>query len=101
MPRTRNADGSKNDRMYQHVRKSYKQRGASEDRAEEIAARTVNKERREKGETRNRTTQGTGNPNTPLAQRSKQELYNKAKSLHISGRSNMNKAQLVEALKRH
>lgn len=101
MPKTRNQDGSKNDRMYQHIRKSYRKRGASEDRAEEIAARTVNKERREKGETPNRTTQGTGNPNTPLDQRSKQELYNRAKQLHIRGRSNMNKAQLVQALQRH
>jgi hypothetical protein len=44
-------EGSKRERQYEHIRDSYEDRGVSEDRAEEIAARTVNKERREHGET--------------------------------------------------
>ncbi|MBF6612721.1 MAG: hypothetical protein IVW55_06280 [Chloroflexi bacterium] len=42
-------DGSKLDRQYEHIKDSYEERGSSEDRAEEIAARTVNKEKREEG----------------------------------------------------
>ena len=45
-------EGSKRERQYEHIRDSYEDRGMSEDRAEEIAARTVNKERREQGETK-------------------------------------------------
>jgi hypothetical protein len=45
-------EGSKRERQYEHIRDSYEERGTSEDRAEEIAARTVNKERREHGETK-------------------------------------------------
>jgi hypothetical protein len=45
-------EGSKRERQYEHIRDSYEDRGVSEDRAEEIAARTVNKERREQGETK-------------------------------------------------
>lgn len=44
-------EGSKRDRQYEHIKDSYEDRGMSEDRAEELAARTVNKERREAGET--------------------------------------------------
>jgi plasmid stabilization system protein ParE len=42
----------KRERQYEHIKTSYEERGVSEDTAEERAARTVNKERREKGETR-------------------------------------------------
>jgi hypothetical protein len=45
-------EGSKRERQYEHIRDSYEDRGVSEERAEEIAARTVNKERREHGETK-------------------------------------------------
>ena len=45
-------EGSKRDRQYEHIKDSYEDRGTSEDRAEEIAARTVNKERSEHGETK-------------------------------------------------
>ena len=45
-------EGSKRDRQYEHIRDSYEDRGVSKDEAEERAARTVNKERREAGETR-------------------------------------------------
>lgn len=44
--------GSKRDRQYEHIKESYRERGKDEDTAEEIAARTVNKERREAGETK-------------------------------------------------
>ena len=43
---------AKRERQYKHIKESYKERGRSEDKAEEIAARTVNKERAEKGETK-------------------------------------------------
>jgi hypothetical protein len=45
-------EGSKRDRQYEHIRDSYEERGVSRDEAEERAARTVNKERREAGETK-------------------------------------------------
>jgi hypothetical protein len=45
-------EGSKREHQYEHIRDSYEERGESDERAEEIAARTVNKERREHGETK-------------------------------------------------
>src|SRR5690606_31939565 len=75
------------------------ERGASEERAKEIAARTVNKQRREDGETPQQSTQGTGNPNVPLEDRSKEELYNIAKGMDIKGRSKMRKRELVSAIR--
>jgi hypothetical protein len=81
------------------VKKSEKERGRSTDRAEEIAARTVNKQRRTEGRTPNTGTQGTGNPNTSLEDRTVDELRNRAKELDISGRSSMTKAELVRAIR--
>ncbi len=95
-----NARSDKDERQYEHVKQSETKRGRSEDRAEEIAARTVNKQRRQEGRTPNKTTQGTGNPNTRLEDRTKDELYNRAKQLGISGRSSMNKQELVEAIRK-
>ena len=92
---------SKDERQYEHIKDSAKQRCASTRRAKEIAARTTNKTRREQGRTPNKTTQGTGNPNKSLADRSKQELYNQAKSMKIDGRSRMSKDELVRAIRRH
>jgi plasmid stabilization system protein ParE len=92
---------SKDERQYEHIKDSAKKRGASTRRAKEIAARTTNKTRREQGRTPNKTTQGTGNPNRSLADRSKQELYNRAKSMNISGRSRMSKDELVRAIRQH
>jgi hypothetical protein len=89
----------KDERQYKRIKDSQLERGSSEDRAEEIAARTVNKRRREEGRSRNRTTTGTGNPNLSLDDRSRQELYNRAKKLHIDGRSKMSKRQLVKAIR--
>ncbi len=89
----------KQERQYQHIKESELERGRSEEKAEEIAARTVNKQRREAGETQNTTTQGTGNPNTALEERSKQELLNRAQELNIAGRSKMSKNELIEAIR--
>jgi hypothetical protein len=50
--------GTKRARQYEHIRKSEKEQGASEDRAKEIAARTVNKERARSGESRSRSSTG-------------------------------------------
>ena len=89
----------KDERQYEHIKDSARDRGKSESRAKEIAARTVNKQRREEGRTPNKTTQGTGNPNTPLEDRTRDELYNRAKELGIEGRSAMSKDELVEAIR--
>ncbi len=89
----------KDERQYEHIKESVQERGKSEERAKEIAARTVNKQRREEGRTPNRTTQGTGNPTTALESRTKQELYNRAQELEIEGRSKMSKDELVRAIR--
>lgn len=91
----------KDERMYKHVKASERDRGRSKGRAEEIAARTVNKHRREEGRTGNATTRGTGNPNTSLENRSVAELRNRARELKIRGRSAMTKAELVQAIRSH
>jgi hypothetical protein len=89
----------KEERMYDHVKESEREKGASLDRSKEIAARTVNKHRREEGETGNRTSQGTGNPNKGYESRSKDELYNIAKKRNVEGRSKMTKEELIRALR--
>lgn len=89
----------KQERKYEKIKKSQTDQGKSEDRAKEIAARTVNKERRQKGQTPNKKTQGTGNPRHKLQDRSKQELYNKAQDLDIRGRSKMDKSELIQAIR--
>ena len=86
-------------RQYEHIKESAKSRGASASRAKEIAGRTVNKTRRQRGETPSKTTQGAGNPNISLSDHSKQELMNRAREMDIPGRSKMNKGQLVKAIK--
>jgi hypothetical protein len=88
----------KDARQYEHIKSSAMERGRSEAEAEEIAARTVNKHRREQGRTPNRTTQGTGNPNKPLEQRTVPELRNLAAELKVSGRSKMKKQELIESI---
>jgi Rho termination factor, N-terminal domain. len=95
MPRKWSA---KDERQYDHIKVSALSRGKGTERAEEIAARTVNKQRRTEGRTPQRSTQGTGNPNRPLQERSKQELYNRARQLGIEGRSSMSKSELVSAI---
>lgn len=90
----------KDERQYEHIKESAEERGKSEERAKEIAARTVNKQRREEGRTPNETTEGTGNPNTRLETRSKDELENRAAELNIEGRSSMSKDELIDAIRR-
>lgn len=89
----------KDERQYTHVKESETQRGKSLPLAKEIAARTVNKQRRVEGRTPNRETQGTGNPHRRLEDRTKKELENRAAQLSIRGRSRMTKAQLAEAIR--
>lgn len=91
----------KDQRQYEHIKESSRKRGVSTDRAKEIAARTVNKTRREEGRTPNKQTSGTGNPNRPLEERSRQELYNIAADMNIKGRSKMRKGDLVKAIRQH
>src|SRR2546421_8186910 len=102
---------NKRERQYEHVKDSAKKRGASTKRAKEIAARTVNKERARSGEAKesSRTSRrdmssgrrGGLRSGTNRAQgRTKEQLYNEAKRMNISGRSKMNKAQLQRAVDR-
>lgn len=90
----------KDERQYEHVRKSERDRGRSADRAKEIAARTVNDQRRKEGRTENKTTQGTGNPNSSLESRTVQQLRNRARELDVRGRSSMRKDELISAIRR-
>lgn len=90
----------KDERKYEHIKEGYEERGVSGDRAEEIAARTVNKDRRQEGRTPKRTTQGTGNPRTSLEARTRDELQNIAAEEGIRGRSTMKKDELVKAIRR-
>ncbi|MEW4456371.1 Rho termination factor N-terminal domain-containing protein [Bremerella sp. JC817] len=89
----------KDDRQYEAIRDSNLERGMKKERAKEVAARTVNKQRREKGETPNKRTQGTGNPHSSLESRTKDELYNIAQKMSIRGRSKMSKPQLIDAIR--
>ena len=103
--------GSKRARQYEHIKASEKQQGASESRAEEIAARTVNKERARAGESRTRSRTSTqdmsssrrggqrSGTNRPKG-RTRDQLYAEAQKLGIEGRSSMNKAQLARAVSR-
>jgi hypothetical protein len=101
--------GSKRARQYEHVKDSEKAQGASESRAEEIAARTVNKERARSGESRSRSRTSTQDMSSSRRGgrrsgtdrpkgRTKEQLYAEAKSLGIEGRSSMNKRQLQRAV---
>jgi hypothetical protein len=92
---------SKDERQYQHVKEGELERGRTARRAKEIAARTVNKQRREEGRTESARTQGTGNPNTSLDERSKDELLNRARDLDIKGRSRMTKSELAKAIREY
>ena len=100
---------NKRERQYEHVKDSQKKQGKSTKKAEEIAARTVNKARARSGEakTASRTSikdkssgqrggqrSGTSRPKG----RTREQLYNEAKKRGIPGRSKMNKAQLQRAV---
>jgi hypothetical protein len=103
--------GTKRARQYEHVKRSQKQQGRSTKRASEIAARTVQKERARSGESRTRSRTSTrdissgrrGGRRSGTARpkgRTREQLYNEARNLNISGRSRMNKAQLQRAVDR-
>jgi hypothetical protein len=101
--------GTKRARQYEHIKQATKERGASEDRAEEIAARTVNKERARSGESRRRSRSSTqdisssrrgglrshGSEHTG---RTRDQLYNEAQQLGVEGRSKTSKRQLIRAI---
>ncbi|WP_316529369.1 plasmid stabilization protein [Kitasatospora brasiliensis] len=105
MPR---GSSPKRERQYEHIKESALDRGESEKRAKEIAARTVNKERARHGESRtaSRTSIHDMSSGRRGGQRSHQgsqgptydQLYNEAKHRNIKGRSKMNKRQLADAL---
>ena len=101
--------GTKRARQYEHVKDSVLDRGGSEDEAEEIAARTVNKERARKGEARassrlSREDMSSGRRGGIRSHRraprgrTKAQLYEEAKSRNIPGRSKMTKTELQRAL---
>jgi len=107
MPR---AWSAKRERQYQHVKESAEERGESEDTAEEIAARTVNKERARSGEARtssrlSRTDISSGQrggqrSHTGAGGRTRDQLYEEAKRRNIKGRSGMSKTELERAVDR-
>lgn len=100
----------KRERQYKHIKEGLLERGESEDTAEEIAARTVNKERARKGEARQRSRtsvrdissgrRGGLRSHTGPGGRTYDQLYNEAKQKGIEGRSKMNKKQLARAVGR-
>ena len=100
----------KRERQYEHVKAGLKSRGESEDVAEEIAARTVNKERARSGEARTASRSSTRDISSGRrgglrshrgpGGRTKEQLYNEAKRKGIEGRSKMNKKQLERAVGR-
>ncbi|RZQ62000.1 plasmid stabilization protein [Amycolatopsis suaedae] len=103
---------NKRERQYEHIKSGQKKRGASEDRAEEIAARTVNKNRARSGESKqaSKTSLKDKSPQKRGGERSgnrkgpggptKEQLYNDAKKRNIKGRSRMTKKELQRALGR-
>ncbi|GAA0382503.1 hypothetical protein Acor_57260 [Acrocarpospora corrugata] len=105
MPR---GSSRKRERQYEHIKDSVKKRGESDERAKEIAARTVNKERARSGEakTKSRTSiedisssrRGGLRSHSGAGGRTKPQLYAEAQRRNIKGRSSMTKAQLEKAL---
>jgi hypothetical protein len=100
---------AKRERQYKHIKEGLRERGTSEDKAEEIAARTVNKERARSGEARessrlsrsdiSSSRRGGLRSGTRRAKgRTRDQLYEEAKNMGIEGRSKMNKAQLQRAV---
>jgi len=111
MPPSGVKKSSKRGRQYEHVKDSERKRGVPTDRAEEIAARTVNKERARRGEARTSSRTSTkdissgrrgglrsGKPG-PRG-RTRDQLYAEARKLRVEGRSSMNKTQLARAVER-
>ncbi len=100
---------AKRERQYEHIKDGLKKRGSNEDKAEEIAARTVNKERARKGEAKTSLRlsredissgrRGGLRSGTSRAKgRTRDQLYEEAKSRGVKGRSKMTKDQLRRAV---
>ena len=107
MPR---AWSDKRERQYEHIKEGLLDRGEGEDTAEEIAARTVNKERARAGEARESSRTSTDDISSGRrgglrshrgpGGRTRDQLYNEAREKNIKGRSKMNKAELERAVGR-
>ncbi|MFJ3174840.1 plasmid stabilization protein [Streptomyces roseus] len=107
MPR---GSSSKRERQYEHIKESGKERGMSEGRAKEMAARTVNKERAQSGESKTASRSSTQGKSPSQrggqksgggggsSERTKDDLYKEAQKRGIEGRSTMTKQQLKSAL---
>lgn len=101
---------AKRERQYEHIKDSVKERGESEDTAEEIAARTVNKERARAGEAKESSRlskkdissgrRGGLRSHSGARGRTRDQLYEEAKHKNIKGRSTMTKAELERAVGR-
>ncbi len=101
---------AKRERQYKHIKEGLEERGESEDKAEEIAARTVNKERAQAGEARTSSRSSTNDISSSRrgglrshkgqGGRTKAQLYNEAKKKNVEGRSKMTKAELEKAVGR-
>jgi len=106
----RNAWSAKRERQYQHIKEGLRAQGRSEDLSEEIAARTVNKERARAGEARSASKTSTDDLSSGRrgglrshrgpGGRTKAQLYNEAKHKGIEGRSKMTKTELERAVDR-
>lgn len=90
----------KQERQYEHIKSSAESRGEGTKRAKEIAARTVNKERAERGQTKTSKSGGPRSGQRGSSGPTREQLYNEAKKRNIKGRSKMTKAQLARALGR-
>jgi hypothetical protein len=101
---------AKRERQYEHIRDGLEDRGRSQDEAEEIAARTVNKERARSGEAREKSRTSTDDISSGRrgglrshrgpGGRTRDQLYAEARKKNIKGRSSMNKAELEKAVGR-
>jgi hypothetical protein len=101
---------AKRERQYEHIKSGLRERGESEDTAEEIAARTVNKERARAGEAKESSRSSTDDissgrrgglrSHSGPGGRTRDQLYNEARRKGIKGRSKMTKAQLERAVGR-
>jgi hypothetical protein len=100
----------KRERQYEHIKEGLQERGRSDGKAEEIAARTVNKERARSGEARQASRTSTQDMSSPrrgglrshrgAGGRTKAQLYEEAKRKNVRGRSSMSKAELERAVAR-
>jgi len=100
----------KRERQYEHIKEGVLDRGEDEDTAEEIAARTVNKERAQAGEAKASSRTSTEDMSSSRrgglrshkgpGGRTKDQLYNEARQKGVKGRSKMSKAQLERAVGR-